>query len=384
LFFFALAPSIQLIQQTTFWGAQHALTVSDYTFGSILSLTSLLIYKFLYNSFYLNNFSKTKRKGQLNAQPTLIVPQVNFVLLLLISFSAAIILAYSKGFSMIALFYRDSMAEEFQYTISSTQRLIINNFIRPIPVIALIFFKLWGSSKSKFVEVLLFVLVLISNSPTGMPRFQAGAVYMALAIVYFPLLRKKQNFNFLFCLSFLIVFPFLNRFRYLTYSAKENYGFDLLNTPTFDTYQNTIQTINEGIITYGHQLVGVLFFFIPRSIWENKPIGSGALLAKNGEYFFDNIAMSFIGEGYINFGFLGIGLFITLLALLNAYCDKAFWNKEFKRFYTPIFYLVFLGLEFFILRGDLLSSFSYTIGFFLSIFLITKITIYSKKYRLTN
>jgi hypothetical protein len=49
-------------------------------------------------------------------------------------------------------------------------------------------------------------------------------------------------------------------------------------------------------ITYGRQLVGALLFFVPSSLWPNKPIGSGTLVAENMlmtrySFWYTNISM---------------------------------------------------------------------------------------------
>ena len=46
----------------------------------------------------------------------------------------------------------------------------------------------------------------------------------------------------------------------------------------------------------GGTLIGALLFFIPRSIWVNKPIGTGATVfqATNQFYDFSNVAALFL------------------------------------------------------------------------------------------
>jgi len=46
----------------------------------------------------------------------------------------------------------------------------------------------------------------------------------------------------------------------------------------FDSYQNFAIVFFEDFITYERQLLGALLFWVPRSIWPNKPIGSGAFV----------------------------------------------------------------------------------------------------------
>lgn len=80
----------------------------------------------------------------------------------------------------------------------------------------------------------------------------------------------------------------------------------------FDSYQSILSVLNSEIITYGNQLLGVLLFWVPRSIWSNKPIGSGAFMAEITNLDFSNISMNYFAEGYINFGVFGMFLFLLV------------------------------------------------------------------------
>jgi hypothetical protein len=117
--------------------------------------------------------------------------------------------------------------------------------------------------------------------------------------------------------------------------------------------------------TNGKQLMGVALFFVPRSVWPSKPIGSGAYLFNELGLGFNNVACTFLAEGYINFGIIGSLVFASLIAVVIARYDGWYWRRGGRiRFTLPrLFYFVSIGMLFFILRGDLLSSFAYTVGF---------------------
>ena len=114
---------------------------------------------------------------------------------------------------------------------------------------------------------------------------------------------------------------------------------------------------------------------MPRILWPDKPIGSGAYLAKELKMFFDNISANYFAEGYINFGFAGIIIFTILLSYWTARIDKIYWNMAIliPNNYFTVIYMITLGMLFFILRGDLLSSFAYTFGFIFSALFLFKI-----------
>ena len=134
-----------------------------------------------------------------------------------------------------------------------------------------------------------------------------------------------------------------------------------------------MRVIKDDIVTYGNQLLGALFFWIPRSVWPSKPVGSGYFVAEQTELSFNNISMPFWGEGYINFGYLGVIIFAIALAIVIARIDSKFWNKVVtQQNLEPIKYYLLLGLLIFILRGDMLSSTAYTCGIITSYYFIKK------------
>lgn len=112
----------------------------------------------------------------------------------------------------------------------------------------------------------------------------------------------------------------------------------------------------------------------------SKPMGSGFYVAETTHLSFNNISMPYFGEGYINWGYLGVVLFAIVLAYVLAKLDKKYWTYTHYQGKTinKIKYFMLLGLLMFILRGDLLSSFAYTIGYMVS-FEITKRIVQGKQ-----
>ena len=75
--------------------------------------------------------------------------------------------------------------------------------------------------------------------------------------------------------------------------------------------------------------------------------------------------MPLFGEGYINFGIVGVIIFVVLLALFSAKQDFRYWNNDSSNVcsWNTIRYYIILGLLLFILRGDLMSSFAFLCGY---------------------
>jgi hypothetical protein len=83
---------------------------------------------------------------------------------------------------------------------------------------------------------------------------------------------------------------------------------------------------------------------------------------------FINISSPLPAEGYINFGWMGSLLFTAIVALLACCYDAAYWLRPSRRVPTfhRLFYPAAIILFLFLLRGDLLSSFAYLAGFYVS------------------
>ena len=119
--------------------------------------------------------------------------------------------------------------------------------------------------------------------------------------------------------------------------------------------------------------MGVFLFFVPRSLWPEKPIGSGYVIAHENNYIHDNLSMNFFGEGYINFGIFGSIVFVVFLALLNARLDAKFWSADRPKTVFVVGYLVGIGFEFTILRGALMNIFPAFVGSLMAIMLTNTI-----------
>jgi len=65
----------------------------------------------------------------------------------------------------------------------------------------------------------------------------------------------------------------------------------------YDAYVNLLATIEyvstEGLF-FGGQVIGTLFFFIPRAFWTSKPLSSGELignyLIERHDFYFNNLS----------------------------------------------------------------------------------------------
>ncbi len=380
LFFFGIAPALQYQQGVTFWGATP-FTSADYFRTNIIILFILVFYQATYSlsskvkvgsciyKFFYKFFSS---RGEMSELP--------LFALLLIALVSAFITLLVMDFNLTKLLFRSISGTDLARSVG----LVYGTFVRPLPAIVLVLIKQSGK-RNRLFELILWIILLLTNFPTGTARYYAAAIYLPLLSVYFKkwFFKKYLLLNKTLIVGLLIIFPFLDQFRHIHSLSNINLFVDLgmFSQGHFDSYQMFMKVVSEEFVTMGRQLLGVIFFFIPRSIWASKPVGSGHLVAERFGYTLSNISMNFFGEGYINFGFWGIVLFVILLASINCKLDKAFWRNNQGNIALSTFYFLFLGMEVFILRGDLMSSFAYTCGMTLSLVFVLNMGYLARRFR---
>lgn len=382
-FFFGVAPLVQFNDQSSSYGAR-VLKEEEFYFMNLLIIFILGVYQFLYKNFHR---IRLKIKEYLFIDKYLVPSNFSIkqnLMLLFLGLTSFSMVFYANNFSVLSLLIRGGEFKEEYQIESSTFALMIGQFIRPISMIVLFYYILLPK-KNNIIFLILFVLAILTCFPLGMARFAAAAMYIPFVLLTIPLFKRKNIFVLSIVFGLLILFPFLNNFRDLSSDQEIRIGLNLemFNEGHFDSYQNFAFIVSDNIITWGRQLLGVILFWVPRSLWPSKPIGSGAHLAEEINLGFDNISANYFAEGYVNFGFIGILLFLIILAYFSARFDKMYWEhavKSNKSFFKVIYYIL-LGMLFFMLRGDLLSSFAYTSGFMIAGLLVYKLSENKSQYK---
>ncbi len=374
LFFYSVAPVTQFKNNIMLWGGNIPFTQTDYENTSFVILICLVLYNFLYALFRYRFKSEYR-------EITYVVnkPFNTLEMLKLIGISVAIffVVLYMNNFSLISVLVR-SGEHTNRIELDKSMALIINTFLRPIPVIIVAFIGLCGFSRTffnYFIFAFLLVIAFLTVAPTAIARFMIAAIYLPLIFVYFQkTMRRKNIFILTMVIGLLIIFPFLNNFRNFADNTSFSlaFNYDMFSQGHFDAYSIFLRVLKLDIITYGKQLLAPLFFYIPRTWWPTKPFGTGHTIAHQYNLDFDNISCPYLAEGFVNFGYLGVFVFIIVLALLSCRLDIWYWTKLSS--IHKIQYYMLLGLFFFMMRGDLLSTTSFTIGLMFSFYFVKWVT----------
>lgn len=363
-FFFGLAPFFQYLENKTMWGGDYIKDVTYIKFNFLIIIILLLFYVF-YKIFY--KIRKNKK------QKMIVILKKRKTYYLMIFLMVLLSLIYIKNLSVID-FLRDAGGTKSVRIENPGVSLIISKFLKPAPMILYFYMKL--ENEKLPIRLVILLVAIVVNFPLALSRNATALLYLPLLLIEFPILKYKNRSIIVMFIGLSYIFPFMNNFRtyYKTKVINMSLDFNMYLQGHFDTYQTFLFTFREDIISYGRQLLGVFLFFIPRQIWNSKPIGSGGYISKILNLNFDYISLNYFGEGYINFGYVGILIFLIILAYICGRLDYDFKTSEKKQSnFKKIFYYAFLSNLFFLLRGDLISGYSYFVAFILSTFFIEKI-----------
>ena len=375
---------MQFYYNKTLWGLPQLPMFSILISNFLLLISNFLLFRLTIRNKYSSTSRlkylieilkgrKLKEHSRLSKKP---------LKLIVLTFISCFLWIYVYGFlSLDQFLYRISGDRSSNIQLTGTASLLFET-VRYVPFFAFIIYRV-NYKTNVYLNILFLIIILYLFPPMAISRFNLGVIYLTLLIVLFPSILKGFRMHLLLFFGFFTAFPISDFFRYKSGAVKNSF-FDsspLLNlnyllTESFDTYNSFVTVVDQNIITYGYQLLGVIFFFIPRVIWLEKPVGSGTYVSELNNLEFGNISLNYYGEAFINFGYLGVLLFTLILGLVIRRMELLDLKVLISRRKLNIFiiiYLIMIPYIFFILRGDLLSSVSYLASMCIAI-LITVVT----------
>ena len=212
----------------------------------------------------------------------------------------------------------------------------------------------------------LFAFNVVVNNPVSSARF-----WFVTAIVgtVFSIPRLGRRFYRTFVVATIVtailIFPYSDYFRLsdrdailvkpITYT---------LSTKDYDQTTmaaNGVTYASQNGHTYGYQMLGAATFWVPRSIWPNKPIDTGILIGRTipgaGT---TNLSSPLWIEAWLDFAMVGVvGMFISVGALARR-MDRDFVRLAMRFRPRPALVQVLLpflaGYSLIVLRGPLLQA----------------------------
>ncbi len=210
----------------------------------------------------------------------------------------------------------------------------------------------------------LAMLLLIAN-PVSSPRYIFGSIILAV-LAAFGLYATVGRFRAVAAatlVGMIVVFPVADTSRYeTTTSVSLENPLLSLTTSDFDAFAqivNTVQYVDLEGSTAGRQMLGTLLFWMPRSIWPDKPLDTGVMIAEYKEYGFTNLSSPLWGEFFIDFGWVGLILGMVLVGYWARRFDITTEAQLRERSAPALIFCILPFYSLIILRGSLLQSLAY-------------------------
>lgn len=219
-----------------------------------------------------------------------------------------------------------------------------------------------GLPRPWLLPLLSFVALFVCVNPVNSARYVSGTVILAMlgAFGAYTTVRKFRAVALGAILGMVYLFPIADMFRRsLDPSAKSQNPLESMLSGDFDSFSqitNTVEYVNETGITWGNQLLGVIFFWVPRGIWPTKAIDTGVLLGGFKGYDFKNLSAPLWSELYINGGWT---LLVPGMLVLGVIVGRADRGSEAILASTKYPSLIACIVPFYlliVLRGSLLQS----------------------------
>lgn len=362
LIFFWISPMIQIADGFTPWGLSYG---EDYIFKANMMI---LVWCLLFNGGI--RIAKNKYINFCNNRMHISVTNKSYIKILLnITIIITIIYIWKNGVSFGGFGEDNSV---FNIQIQSMSVLVdhcLTGFVTFSTMFTIIYYK--NRVVNKSIVIIQIVCLILVAFPLSISRYAAGSIYSCLLVHMFPSLKKGHKFILLFSISFMILFPLLGMFRYS--SISEIMLNDILISMksirkyyvsgNFDAYQMiiaTIKVVEARGYTWGQQLLGTFLFFVPRSMWQNKPVSTGTYIANELGLSFGNISCPINMEFYIDFGVFGYIFIAFLLGYIVSVIDNSYWKAETvkKVSILTIGYPFMVPFFLFMCRGSLMSTYS--------------------------
>lgn len=386
--FLSISPACQYLSDYYPWGVYVEKR-------DILSAIGLVL---LWDIIYMLLYRKSKRKFKISSAEKLIKDYMikdrvypNWFLPFVFALSIMCFLILWKMIGLHNLFFRSENVLKIE---NQTFNFIVRKILTAFPATAcILFILLEKKNRSGIIKAAIFILILITicvNFPTSTTRYWMGTIYFGILFVLFFKRSNTRIIDYGFLFAILVIFPILYYFKTLTITdvAKGNINYSGIvssfNTIDFDAFSmlaRSVRYVRENGIFWGRQLLNVIFFFIPRSIWTSKPTVTSIIIASSQNQSYTNLSCPIMAEGYVNFGIIGLILYCFIYTKLIKFIDDIYWNesKDGDISAINVVYPFLCIINIYIDRGPLQPSFMQTIALMLSMLMTNMFSVKKKK-----
>ncbi|MDJ1133487.1 O-antigen polymerase [Streptomyces iconiensis] len=316
-----------------------------------------------------------------NQRPPATVHRTRLYLLVLLAVAGSGLLVTQLGGPAVFFSNRQEITESVQgaagaEAASEAGSAFLRGFGTVPALLALLFLTRWlvtsrTARRSPLVLTLWVAMVglnAIVNNPISNPRYWFLTVLFSLLFTAFP--RSPVMYRAALALGVaiaLVVFPFADRFRYEEGTDRPQPSGSLLEPLTMKDYDqtgmvaNTITFVGTGEgHSYGRQLAGTVFFFVPRSVWTDKPHDPGTRVGEWMGMPYPNLSSPLWAEFWLDFGPLGMALGFAGVGYAAARADRRYVRRTADDSgpgnVPAVVVPLIAGYSFILLRGSLLQG----------------------------
>ncbi|WP_018551004.1 MULTISPECIES: hypothetical protein [unclassified Streptomyces] len=224
------------------------------------------------------------------------------------------------------------------------------------------------SPSTVLVWCALALVNLVVNNPVSNARYWFLTVLISLLFTAFP--SSAAMYRSVLALGVagaLVLFPYADRFRYDDEGyrpVQSSSVFEPLATKDYDQtvmFANTISWVGTRGHTYGRQLAGSAFFFVPRAAWSGKPQDTGVRVGQWMGMNMTNLSAPLWTELWVDFGAAGVIGGLALTGYGAARTDRRYARAVSRDGPGPGSVLavaapLIAGYTFILLRGPLLQA----------------------------
>jgi hypothetical protein len=256
---------------------------------------------------------------------------------------------------------------------STVNALVVGGATMPllVSVVALVSIGHRRTGRRSLFQTMLFVLalgmLLFLVNPISSPRYIFGTVVLSLLAAFgaYSTMARYRIATIGALFGLVVIFPLADAFRYSVGTITSNESpLESLLSGDFDASAqvvNTLQYVDQVGISWGQQLLGVLFFWVPRSLWEEKAVGTGRLLAEYKGYSFGNLSAPIWSELYIDWSWPGLIIGMFMLGLVFRKADAGTDSHLITHTVPPLLGCILPFYMLIVLRGSLLAAVAYLV-----------------------
>lgn len=236
-----------------------------------------------------------------------------------------------------------------------------------------------AGSRRPFLFPMLNALVLLyCVNPVSSPRYVFGTVILAVfaTLGAYATVARYRFFSIAALVGMVTVFPLADIFRASTDAQfKAESPVTSLTSGDFDAFAqivNTFDYIDAEGLQWGRQLLGVVLFWVPRSLWPDKPIDTGVVLAEHRGYYFTNLSSPLWSEFLVDWGWTGLIVGMFFVGYWFRKLDQQAETSLRTTRIPPVLVCIVPFYLLIVLRGSLLNAASYLLVIVLGSWFVTR------------